>query len=74
MAAMFVNDREEMSNLYRGPSIDPSFQNSIYLAQQFSEENIFLKWANQKQELPVAVMFVNESGRNEQPSKFQFIG
>jgi hypothetical protein len=56
-----------MSNLYRGPSIDPSYQNSIYLAKQFSGED-FLKWANQKQELPVAVMFVNESGRNEQPS------
>jgi hypothetical protein len=26
----------------------------------------FLKSANQKQELPVAAMFVNESGRNEQ--------
>jgi hypothetical protein len=37
------------------------------LAKQFSGED-FLKWANQKQELPVAVMFVNESGRNEQPS------
>ena len=26
----------------------------------------FLKWANQKQELPVAAMFVNGSGQNEQ--------
>jgi hypothetical protein len=26
----------------------------------------FFKSANQKQELPVAAMFVNESGRNEQ--------
>jgi hypothetical protein len=26
----------------------------------------FLKSANQKQESPVAAMFVNESGRNEQ--------
>jgi hypothetical protein len=26
----------------------------------------FSKSANQKQELPVAVMFVNESGQNEQ--------
>jgi hypothetical protein len=31
-----------------------------------SEEKIFKKWTNQKQELPVAAMFVNESGRNEQ--------
>ena len=31
----------------------------------FIEEE-FLKSANQKQELPVAVMFVNGSGQNEQ--------
>ena len=35
--------------------------------QAVSEEKIFLKkLTNQKQELYVAVMFVNESGRNEQ--------
>ena len=27
----------------------------------------FFKLANQKQELPVAVMYVNGSGQNEQP-------
>jgi hypothetical protein len=31
-----------------------------------SEEKILKKLANQKQELPVAAMFVNGSGRNEQ--------
>jgi hypothetical protein len=31
----------------------------------FREED-FKKWTNLKQELPVAGMFVNESGRNEQ--------
>jgi len=39
----------EMSNLYRGPSIDASYQ----------------VFKIQKQELPVAAMFVNGSGRNE---------
>jgi hypothetical protein len=34
--------------------------------QAVSEEKIFFKWANQKQELPVAAMFVNGSGGNEQ--------
>ena len=34
--------------------------------QAVSEENIFLKSANQKQELPMAAMFVNGSGQNEQ--------
>ena len=31
-----------------------------------SEEKIFKKSANQKQELPVAATFVNGSGQNEQ--------
>ena len=35
MAAMFVTDRDEMSNLYRGPSIDASYQVSVHLAKQF---------------------------------------
>jgi hypothetical protein len=34
----------------------------------------FLKSANQKQELPVAVMFVNRSGRNEQSLQRNFHG
>ena len=37
-----------MSNLYRGPSKDASYQISVHLG-------------NQKQELPVAAMFVNGS-------------
>ena len=28
-------DRDEMSNLYRGPSIDASYQVSIHLAERF---------------------------------------
>jgi hypothetical protein len=32
----------------------------------FSEEKILKKSTNQKQELPVAAMFVNGSGRDEQ--------
>ena len=57
-------DRDEMSNLYRGPSIDASYQVSVHLAKRFRED--CLKSANQKQELPVVAMFVNGSGRNEQ--------
>jgi hypothetical protein len=33
--AMFVTDRDGMSNLYRGPSIDASYQFSVHLAKQF---------------------------------------
>jgi hypothetical protein len=28
-------DRDKMSNLYRGPSIDVSYQVSVHLAKQF---------------------------------------
>jgi hypothetical protein len=41
----------------------PSFGS---FGQAVSEEKIFFKLANQKQELPVVAMFVNGSGRNEQ--------
>ena len=53
-----------MSSLYRGPSIDASYQVSVHLAKRFWRR--FLKLANQKQELPVAAMFVNRSGQKEQ--------
>jgi hypothetical protein len=36
--------------------------------QEVSEEKIFFKSANQKQELPMAAMFVNGSELNEQSS------
>jgi hypothetical protein len=49
-----------MSKLYRGPSIDASYQVSVHLAKQFRGEE-FLKSANQKQESPVVAMFVNGS-------------
>jgi hypothetical protein len=35
VVAMFVNGRDEMSNLYRGPYIDASYHVSAYLAQWF---------------------------------------
>jgi hypothetical protein len=57
-------DQDEMSNLYRGPSIDASYQVSVHWPSGFRED--FQKSANQKQELPVVAMFVNGSGQNEQ--------
>jgi hypothetical protein len=41
-------DRDKISNLHRGHSMDASYQVWVHLA-------------NQKQELPVAAMFGNES-------------
>ena len=56
---MFVNGLELNEHLYRGPSKDASYQ-------VFIQEKIFKKSTNQKQEWPVAAMFVNGSGLNEQ--------
>jgi hypothetical protein len=60
-------DQNEMSSLYGGPPIDASNQVSVHLAKQLQKRRIvFFKSANQKQESPVAAMFINGSGRNEQ--------
>ena len=37
-----LTDRDKMSNLYRGPSIDASYQVSVHLAKQFQRRR-FLK-------------------------------
>ena len=56
-----------MSNIYKGPSKDASYQVSIHLAKRFQRRQFFFKKStNQKQELPVAVMFANGSELNEQ--------
>ena len=55
-----------MSNSYRGPPIDASYQISLHLAKQLQIRGDFLKSGHQKQESPVAVMLVNGSGQNEQ--------
>ena len=35
-------DRDEMSNLYRGPSINASYQVSVHLAKRF-QRRVFLE-------------------------------
>jgi hypothetical protein len=37
-----LTDRDEMSNLYRGPAIDASYQVSVHLAKRFQKRR-FLK-------------------------------
>ena len=49
-----------MSTLYRGPSKFPFIWPSGFRGEDF------FKSANQKEELPMAAMFVNGSGQNEQ--------
>jgi hypothetical protein len=60
-----LTDQDEISNLYRGPSIDASYQVSVHLSKRFQRRR-FKKIDHQKQELPVVAMFVNGSGQNEQ--------
>jgi hypothetical protein len=60
-----LTDQDEMCNLYRGPSIDASYQVLVHLTEWYQRGRFFLKSINQTQELPVAAMFVNGSGRNE---------
>jgi hypothetical protein len=36
---MFVNDRDKMSNPYKEPSIDASYQVSVHLAKRFRGED-----------------------------------
>ena len=59
---MIVNGSELNGHLYRGPSKDSSYQGLIHLASGFRGDN-FKKLAIQKQELPVAAMFVNGSDK-----------
>ena len=55
-----------MSNSHIGPFIDASSHVSVHLPLSCFRVEDFQKSTNQKQELPVADMFVNGSGQNEQ--------
>jgi hypothetical protein len=63
-AVMFVNgsgrNEQSLQRTFHRCFL-PSFGS---FGQAVSKEKIFKKLANQKQELPVAAMFVNGSGRN----------
>ena len=55
-----LTEWNEISILYRGPSIDASYQVSVHLAMQFHRRFVEID----QLELPVAAMFVNKSERN----------
>jgi hypothetical protein len=58
-------DRAKLSTLYRRPSLNASYQVSVYLASEaVSKEKNLKKLTNQKQLLPVAAIFVNGTGPN----------
>jgi IS4 transposase len=66
MTAMFVNGSERYEHHYRGPLIYTFYHVSVHLAKRFQRRRFIFKLPNQKQELPIAVMCVNGSGRYEQ--------
>ena len=68
----FLMNRAEISNLYKGPSIDSSYQVSVYLALLFQRRRFFQKSTNQKQELSVAAMFAKRSGGNQHSQQRTF--
>ena len=39
-----LTNRDEMSNLYRGPSIDASYQVSVHLAKRFQRRRFLKNW------------------------------
>ena len=46
-----LTDRDEMSNLYRGPVIDASYQDSVHLAKRFQRRR-FLKIGQSETRIP----------------------
>ena len=40
MVMFFLTDRDKMSNRYRGPSIDASYQVSVHLAEGFQRKRL----------------------------------
>jgi hypothetical protein len=66
MMAMYLMDRDEMSILYRGLAIDAFYQVRFIWPSGFRCEDFKKNSTNQKQELPMAALFVNGSGQNEQ--------
>ena len=65
LAATFVNESGRNEQFHRGLPIDDSYKFLFIWPSGFRGEDLF-KSVNQKQELPVVVMFVNGSGRNEE--------
>ena len=52
-----LTDQDEMSNLYRGPSIDASYQVSVHLAEEFQRRRLKCeKLTNNRRRTPGEVM------------------
>ena len=66
-----LTNQHDMSYFHRGLSTDVPTK-FRFIWPSVSEEKIFFKLTNQKQELPVAAMFVYGSGRNVHSSQKAF--
>jgi hypothetical protein len=64
VVAMFVNDREKISNSYREHSIDASYQVSVHLAKRFQRKR-FLEIYQLETRIACG-SHICGSGRNEQ--------
>jgi hypothetical protein len=51
MVAMFLTDMDEMSNLYRGPSIYDSYQVSLHLANRFQRRRLKCEKITDRQQM-----------------------
>jgi hypothetical protein len=58
-------DRDKISIIYRGPSIDATYQISVHLGKRF-QRRFFRNQPIKKKEWPVVAMFVNGSKLYEQ--------
>ena len=71
---MFVNG-SKLNEHYRQRTFHTCFLSSFgSFIQEVSEEKIFQKSTNQKQKFPVAAMFVNRLGQNQQSLQRTFQG
>ena len=64
VVAMFVADRDRTSNLYRGPSIDASYQVSHHLAKRFQRKR-FLEIDQSEIRIACGGHVCSRSGQNE---------
>jgi hypothetical protein len=62
---MPLTNQDEMSNLYRGPSIDTSNQVSVHLAKWFHRRR-FKKIGQSETRIACGSHLFNGSGQNEQ--------
>jgi hypothetical protein len=64
---MTFTDRDEISNLYRGPSRDASYQDTVHLAKRLQNIiNFFLEIEQPETRIANCGHDVYGSGRNEQ--------